>query len=330
MALSAPAADAHAGDPRALESPALSEQTRLLVIAPHPDDETIACGMLIQRVLAAGGEVHVLLLTAGDNNPWPQRWLERRLTIRSDDRQRWGRRRHSELQSAIERLGVPTHALQALDWPDLGITNVLLTHADGAIATLADAVGAFQPTIIALPSLADRHPDHGAAHVLIRLALALGQGSAARMLTYLIHGGVPTAAFIEVGGSEAHAAIKRHALAAHDSQTALSGRRMYRLAGRPEHFVEVGYDALSRVPGSPGTALPWRPPGWLKSRLQLSVADRSGVHTWRWRDAPLRRADDGTYHLALPANEHVLPRFVRLACDLPTPWIFDHWGWCEP
>ena len=39
---------------------------RLLVIAPHPDDETIGAGGLIQRVHAGGGEVRVVLITAGD------------------------------------------------------------------------------------------------------------------------------------------------------------------------------------------------------------------------------------------------------------------------
>lgn len=39
---------------------------RLLVVAPHPDDETLAAGGLIQRVLMRGGAVRVVLVTAGD------------------------------------------------------------------------------------------------------------------------------------------------------------------------------------------------------------------------------------------------------------------------
>ena len=66
-------------EPLAPGLPVFSGQTRLLVVAPHPDDETIATGLLIQQVKEAGGEVQILLLTAGDNNPWPQRWLERRV-----------------------------------------------------------------------------------------------------------------------------------------------------------------------------------------------------------------------------------------------------------
>jgi len=38
---------------------------RLLVIAPHSDDEVLGCGGLIHRIKAAGGKVYVLFLTLG-------------------------------------------------------------------------------------------------------------------------------------------------------------------------------------------------------------------------------------------------------------------------
>lgn len=39
---------------------------RLLIIAPHPDDDVIGCGGLIQKVKEEGGHVFVLFLTVGD------------------------------------------------------------------------------------------------------------------------------------------------------------------------------------------------------------------------------------------------------------------------
>ena len=45
---------------------AVKRGERLLVVAPHPDDETLGAGGLIQRVLAHGGTVRVMLVTAGD------------------------------------------------------------------------------------------------------------------------------------------------------------------------------------------------------------------------------------------------------------------------
>jgi len=41
------------------------KKQKLLVIAPHPDDEVIGCAGLIQRVKKEGGQVYVLFLTNG-------------------------------------------------------------------------------------------------------------------------------------------------------------------------------------------------------------------------------------------------------------------------
>ena len=47
----------------------VDSDTKLLVIAPHPDDEVLGAGGLMQRVRAAGGMVHVVYLTDGDGYP---------------------------------------------------------------------------------------------------------------------------------------------------------------------------------------------------------------------------------------------------------------------
>ena len=301
--------------------PAFSAQTRLLVVAPHPDDETIATGLLIQQVRAAGGEVRVLLLTAGDNNPWPQRWLERRLRIRVRDRLRWGRRRLLEMEQALQQLGVPAQAMRTLGWPDLGVTDCLLQADRAPLAALRTELARCTPNLIAIPALDDRHPDHAAAHVLVRLALA-PLDDPLPVLTYLVHGVAPPGRDLDIGGSPAQRAGKLAALAAHRSQMALSGGRMRRMACCPERYRRV------TPPASPVATLPWRPPFWLQPWLQLSVITPAGTHSWRWRAAPLLR--DASGRIQLPAAAGVgRPRFVRLALRLPTPWIFDYWGWRE-
>lgn len=306
------------------DMPVLSARTRLLVVAPHPDDETIATGMLIQRVQAAGGKVGILLLTRGDNNPWPQRWLERRIRIDAADRKRWGQRRHEEMLRALQCLEVPVEALQSLGWPDMGVTDGLLQSSDATVAELAAAFDRFRPSLIAMPALGDRHPDHGSAHVLVRLALAT-QGDPPQQLAYLVHGRASDTGVIEISGPAAQADRKCAALAAHRSQMALSGRRMRQLAARPERYV---WTPVAQERAEATSQLPWRPPVWLRPWLWVSVVDAAGAQSWRWRDAPLRRNSDGGYELTLPAAS-AGPRFVRLASSLPALWIFDHWGWCE-
>src|SRR5438309_12116045 len=46
--------------------PHLDAQTSLLVVAPHPDDETLCCAGVIQRVLRSGGRASVVWITSGD------------------------------------------------------------------------------------------------------------------------------------------------------------------------------------------------------------------------------------------------------------------------
>ena len=296
-----------------------SERTRLLVVAPHPDDETIATALLIQQVKAAGGDVHVLLLTAGDNNPWPQRWLERRWHIGDVARRRWGRRRYVEVVAALKSLGVAESALRFLAWPDLGVTDRLLRTPHKAVSAIAAAIAEVRPSLIAFPALEDRHPDHSAAHILVRLALR-NQTGAPRLWTYLVHGSVSASVGIDLHGTDAQQHGKRTALSAHRTQLALSERRLYRLIDGPERYTDVSSRLVTTA------RLPWRPVAFLRPWLQLSEVSSRGVRTWRLADAPLQLDDEGAY--ALPSVDADL-RFVKLTLRLPSPWIFDYWGWCR-
>jgi LmbE family N-acetylglucosaminyl deacetylase len=310
--------------PEASSLPPFTARTRLLVVAPHPDDETIANGLLIQRVLTAGGTVRVLLLTDGDNNPWPQRWLERRWSIGPAERERWGQRRRSELDEALHRLGLQPAALQSLGWPDMGVLDRLLQPGQEALAELTAMLGGFAPDLVALPALGDRHPDHGAAHVLVRMALAR-LGHAPCLLGYLIHGsdhGVPVPG---QPGTPAQRDAKLHALAAYATQLALSGGRLRELAGRPECHARP-----SPAPSAVTRTLPWRPSPLLRPRLRLAAASTSGqAQQWPWHAAPLRHDGQGGWRLDWPAARAGDACFVRLSLALPSPWIFDHWGWRE-
>ena len=51
------------------------KKQRLLVIAPHPDDDVIGCGGLIAKIKDAGGKVYVLFLTVGDTRDFTKEGL---------------------------------------------------------------------------------------------------------------------------------------------------------------------------------------------------------------------------------------------------------------
>jgi LmbE family N-acetylglucosaminyl deacetylase len=308
-----------------LDALCLDAQTRLLVVAPHPDDESIATGELLQHVGAAGGTAQILLLTDGDNNPWPQRWLERRLSIGEAERRRWGQRRRTEVGQALRRLGLSPQALHAQGLPDLGLTGRLCGDMAGMLDLLGARLDDYRPNLIAFPALADHHPDHSAAHVMTRLAVARWRDGSPRLLSYLVHGhATDTGAAIALPASAELHTNKLTALGEHLSQMALSGGRMRRLADRPERYREAG----GAAPAGDGL-LPWRPAAALRPWLHLTLVDGDGVRSWSWSQAPLARRDGGQVALTLPPPAAGGPRFVKMHMNLPSPWIFDRWGWCE-
>ena len=74
-----------------------------MLIAPHPDDEALACSVVLQRAVRANVPVGVVYVTDGDNNPWPQRVLEKKWRLDNVDRQRWGRLRRNEARAIQAR-----------------------------------------------------------------------------------------------------------------------------------------------------------------------------------------------------------------------------------
>src|SRR5690348_6202609 len=56
---------------------------RILLVAPHPDDEMLGAGGLLQRAFALNASVRILFGTNGEDNPWVQRYWERRWNIRA-------------------------------------------------------------------------------------------------------------------------------------------------------------------------------------------------------------------------------------------------------
>ena len=167
----------------------LGATDRVMVIAPHPDDEALATGGLLQSALAVGAAVRISYVTDGDNNPWAQLVTEGRWPFRAADRARWGRRRRGEALAALARLGVSEQHVEFLGFFDQGLTDLLLGGDDRPVRAIAGAIASWRPTVLVAPSPADTHPDHSAVSVLTEFALAgLEPGDRlCRVLRYLIH-----------------------------------------------------------------------------------------------------------------------------------------------
>ncbi len=213
--------------------------SRVLIVAPHPDDEALGCGGLIRHALAVGAAIRVLFVTDGDNNPWPQRVVERRLFITPARRTAWGKRRRAEATESVRKLGLAVDDATFLGMADQGLTDDLHDPASRFTAGLAREISAFEPTKIICPSLKDRHRDHSAIALMVRL-----QAGHRELYEYAIHG-APAAdestRLIHLNGDDQR--IKRSAIGCHRSQMALSGKRFLAYARPTEAFTAVSWQS---------------------------------------------------------------------------------------
>lgn len=220
----------------------LSREDRILVLSVHPDDETLGAGGLMQQAVATGADVKVIFITNGDNNPWPQRLLEKRWHIGAGDRKRWGRRRKREALTALKNLGVSERQATFFGLPDQGMTDVLTRESESMINRLSKSIAAWQPTLLVVPSLQDLHPDHNAVAVLVDLALMQLPPSQARpkLLTYLIHGSrIFSSDESRISLSPQQIDCKRRAIISHHTQVVFSRRRFLGYAQAEETFLHA-------------------------------------------------------------------------------------------
>jgi LmbE family N-acetylglucosaminyl deacetylase len=191
---------------------AISGRGRILILAPHPDDESLGCGGLIAACCAADRPPFVLVLTDGTgSHPRSRLYPAARL---KDTRQMEARR-------AMAILGLGPSRSAFLDLPDTAAPHdgAALERAVAAIAARARAIGC---TTIAAPWQHDPHCDHLAAH---RMAEAAAAQLGLRHIAYPVWGWIlpadDTLDVVVAGGRldiERHLSAKRRAIAAHESQ----------------------------------------------------------------------------------------------------------------
>ena len=128
----------------------------VLVVSPHPDDESIGCGGTIACEVAAGVEMRVIFLTSGEKG------------INGTASAEAAAIRESEAEKASSILGVT--ALEFWRQPDGAL------RATEALARrLADAIDDQRPERLYVTHGAEQHPDHRAAARLVRAARRLSE-----------------------------------------------------------------------------------------------------------------------------------------------------------
>jgi LmbE family N-acetylglucosaminyl deacetylase len=128
-----------------------------LVLAPHPDDETLGCGATIMRKLAAGTPVQVII--AADGN-W---YRSGKLSVNAVNEIR-----EEEARRACAILGLPCENITFLRFEDCRLAD----HRGLLRARLFDILDTMNPEEIFVSSIIDNHPDH---RVLAELGRELAQ-----------------------------------------------------------------------------------------------------------------------------------------------------------
>ena len=147
----------------------------VLVLAPHPDDESLGCGGLIAEACAAGVEVYVAILTDGTmSHPGSREYPGPRLRAI----------REAEATGAVAALGLPPGRLMFLAYKDAAAPRwgKPLRDAGDRLATVLRLRGI--ATVVA-SWRHDPHCDHLAAH---RIAARACRLTGARHLSYAVWG----------------------------------------------------------------------------------------------------------------------------------------------
>ena len=138
---------------------------RVLVIAPHPDDEVLGCGGVMARHVADGDEVHVVVVGRGV----PEKFSDEAVAI--------SRR---ELDAAHRVLGVSSVCY--LDFP---VPRLDAVPQHELADRLNELLQELRPTVIYVPHHGDIHADHRQVHYASLVAARpLAGCSVRRILAY--------------------------------------------------------------------------------------------------------------------------------------------------
>jgi LmbE family N-acetylglucosaminyl deacetylase len=129
---------------------------RVLVLAPHPDDETLGCGGTIARLADAGRQVVVAVATDGEATKGSAKSEAVTAALRRD-----------ETAAAVRILGA--EGPRFLSLPDGGLAD----RVDDLAAAVTALIDELEPEAIFLPWFLDGHADHRA---LSDAVLAAGPG----------------------------------------------------------------------------------------------------------------------------------------------------------
>jgi LmbE family N-acetylglucosaminyl deacetylase len=232
------------------DSASLDGIERLVVLAAHPDDESLGAGGLVATAARRGVRIDIVCATDGEGShpDSPTHAPEVLALLRAEE----GRR-------AAEALGV--EGVTRLSLPDGDVAAHHVTLSDRVVEIVGDRPGA----VVVAPWRRDGHPDHEAAG---RAAATAARRTGAHLWEYPIwfwHWAKPAQAawsrLARFDLDEPALRAKRAAIRAHASQiaplselegdeTLLPPELLAHFLDGPEHYVRTAFTAAGDETGS--------------------------------------------------------------------------------
>ena len=143
---------------------------RVLVLSPHPDDDSIGCGGTLRQHILDGDSIKLIVLTSGEGGGHGRQSPEQTATMRE-----------SEALAAGRVLGIA----DAEFWRE---PDGRLQVKQELVSRLQESIRTWHPHLIYSPHLAESHADHQAATGLLVQSLASAEfaGLGARVRLYEI------------------------------------------------------------------------------------------------------------------------------------------------
>ena len=196
---------------------------RVIVFAPHSDDETLGCGGMLATSIANGAQVRVALITNGDGFRIAVGRAYKTLRVTPRRCIGFAYKRQKETLRALAKLGVENKQVTFLGYPDRGIdrlwskywdpshlytsratrsdhspyVNSLTPHTaycgESLLSDIEKVIKAEKPTDVYVPHPCDNHPDHYATYCFVAAAIEQlrfeGDAKGITVHTYLVHRG---------------------------------------------------------------------------------------------------------------------------------------------
>ncbi len=179
----------------------LTNSDRILILAPHPDDEILSSAGIIQKAVTGNIPIKIVFLTFGDFNEWSFAISEKHPVLNPKAIMKNAEIRHNEAIAASASLGLNHTNLIFLGYPDGGTMKIWENHwkgqkpfrqiltkanavpyknafhpgsayiADNIISDLRTIINEFKPTKVIVSHPFDFHPDHRAFYLYANVAI---------------------------------------------------------------------------------------------------------------------------------------------------------------